>query len=305
MNNKNKIAIQSKGVDPLDVIHLKNVPYYRLQYEPVAGIMKNYGGFVMLFDSLVNYPELTLYDRLVYSALRNYSEGDVFRGHQTNVRNETIALRLGVSIGTVSKSISHLQSLGIIFIKKRPRKHERVISIVRDFKEVQPEQERYEEAVKKKVSDKTCEDSDDDLWYLEEVLARERANADNSGDSTDKAETGTEPNNDESYSFLEKHLRAVRQVLGKIINYRDKPSMRNVSWIASKLSMEESQLEQLLKEMVKANMITPDPLYSIKREGYEWFYQSLERDAANPKAAQQLLLCLETIEDSENPYYRG
>ena len=103
---------------------------------------RNYNGFIKLPDRLVNYPQLTLMDRLVYSALRNYTY-DPKCNMRTNVRNETIADRLGIGKTTVSQSISKLQSLGIIKLKENKNRHERIIIVVRDFYEEQPEESAW------------------------------------------------------------------------------------------------------------------------------------------------------------------
>ena len=99
---------------------------------------RNYNGFVKLLDKLVNYPELSLMDRLVYCAIRNYTESSPYG--KTNVRNETIADRLGVGITSVSTSISKLQRLGIIKLNMNQRRNERIIDLVRNFAEEQPEE---------------------------------------------------------------------------------------------------------------------------------------------------------------------
>ena len=62
---------------------------------------------------------------------------------RTNVRNETIADRLGIGKTTVSQSISKLQSLGIIKLKENKNRHERIIIVVRDFYEEQPEESAW------------------------------------------------------------------------------------------------------------------------------------------------------------------
>lgn len=103
---------------------------------------RNYTGFIKLPDKLVNFPQLTLMDRLVYSALRNYTY-DPKCNMKTNVRNETIADRLGIGKTTVSQSISKLQRLGIIKLRENKKRHERIIIVIRDFYEEQPEETAY------------------------------------------------------------------------------------------------------------------------------------------------------------------
>jgi len=104
---------------------------------------RSYNGFVKLLDKLVNYPQLSLMDRLVYCAIRNYT--DASRYGKVNVRNETIADRLGVSITSVSTSISKLQSLGIIKLSMNQKRNERIIELVRDFTKEQPEETAWRE----------------------------------------------------------------------------------------------------------------------------------------------------------------
>ena len=96
-----------------------------------------------MLDKLVNYPQLSLMDRLVYCAVRNYTQASSFG--KTNVRNETIADRLGIGITSVSTSISKLQSLGIIKLGMNQKRNERIIELVRDFTEEQPEEVAWRE----------------------------------------------------------------------------------------------------------------------------------------------------------------
>lgn len=104
---------------------------------------RSYNGFVQLLDKLVNYPQLSLMDRLVYCAIRNYTQASSFG--KTNVRNETIADRLGVGVTSVSTSISKLQSLGVIKLGMNPKRNERIIELVRDFMKEQPEEVAWHE----------------------------------------------------------------------------------------------------------------------------------------------------------------
>ena len=135
MIKKNK---QQKKNDTISKLASKNRDNVELVFE-IRDYDRNYNGFIKLPDRLVNYPQLTLMDRLVYSALRNYTY-DPKCNMRTNVRNETIADRLGIGKTTVSQSISKLQSLGIIKLKENKNRHERVIIVVRDFYEEQPEE---------------------------------------------------------------------------------------------------------------------------------------------------------------------
>lgn len=96
-----------------------------------------------MLDKLVNYPQLSLMDRLVYCAIRNYTQASSFG--KTNVRNETIADRLGIGITSVSTSISKLQSLGIIKLSMNQKRNERIIELVRDFIAEQPEEVAWRE----------------------------------------------------------------------------------------------------------------------------------------------------------------
>lgn len=82
-------------------------------------------------------------DRLVCCAIRNYTQASSFG--KTNVRNETIADRLGIGITSVSTSISKLQSLGIIKLGMNQKRNERIIELVRDFTEEQPEEVAWRE----------------------------------------------------------------------------------------------------------------------------------------------------------------
>lgn len=104
---------------------------------------RSYRGFVQLLDKLVNYPQLSLMDRLVYCAVRNYTQASLYG--KTNVRNETIADRLGIGITSVSTSISKLQSLGIIKLSMNQKRNERIIELVRDFTKEQPEETAWRE----------------------------------------------------------------------------------------------------------------------------------------------------------------
>ena len=120
--------------------------------------IRNYTGFIKLMDKLVNFPQLSLMDRLVYSALRNYVYDETYR-MRTNVRNETIADRLGISKTTVSQSISKLQSLGIIKLHVSKSRHERIIEVVRDFYVEQPEEVAWREKLAAQVTN--AEDEED------------------------------------------------------------------------------------------------------------------------------------------------
>ena len=82
-------------------------------------------------------------DRLVYCAVRNYTDASPYG--KTNVRNETIADRLGIGITSVSTSISKLQSLGIIKLGMNQKRNERIIELVRDFTQEQPEEAAWRE----------------------------------------------------------------------------------------------------------------------------------------------------------------
>lgn len=129
---------QAQKQDTISKLASKNRDNVELVFE-IHDYDRNYNGFIKLPDRLVNYPQLTLMDRLVYSALRNYTY-DPKCNMRTNVRDETIADRLGIGKTTVSQSISKLQSLGIIKLKENKNRHERVIIVVRDFYEEQPEE---------------------------------------------------------------------------------------------------------------------------------------------------------------------
>jgi len=126
--------------DTLSHIAEKNVEGIELEYKKV--LYYKDGGFIKLLDCLVNYPDLTLMDRLVYSAVNNYSQSN--DNKRTNISNGTIADRLGISPTTVSASISHLQELGILHLYKARGKNQRIIEVVRDFNDVQQEQKDYE-----------------------------------------------------------------------------------------------------------------------------------------------------------------
>ena len=132
---------QTKKQDTISKLASKNRDNVELVFE-IHDYDRNYNGFIKLPDRLVNYPQLTLMDRLVYSALRNYTY-DPKCNMRTNVRNETIADRLGIGKTTVSQSISKLQSLGIIKLKENKNRHERIIIVVRDFYEEQPEESAW------------------------------------------------------------------------------------------------------------------------------------------------------------------
>ena len=129
---------QTKKQDTISKLASKNRDNVELVFE-IHDYDRNYNGFIKLPDRLVNYPQLTLMDRLVYSALRNYTY-DPKCNMRTNVRNETIADRLGIGKTTVSQSISKLQNLGIIKLNESKNRHERIITVVRDFYDVQPEE---------------------------------------------------------------------------------------------------------------------------------------------------------------------
>ena len=152
---------QTKKQDTISKLASKNRDNVELVFE-IHDYDRNYNGFIKLPDRLVNYPQLTLMDRLVYSALRNYTY-DPKCNMRTNVRNETIADRLGIGKTTVSQSISKLQSLGIIKLKENKNRHERVIIVVRDFYVEQPE----ESACRKKAANTVNEtdwEEDDFQW---------------------------------------------------------------------------------------------------------------------------------------------
>lgn len=132
--------------DAISCIQEKNVYGNKLEYR-----MNNYGynGFIQVFDKLVNFPEMSLMDRLVYCACRNYAQASQGK-NKTNVTNGSIADRLGVSGSSVSKSITRLQKLGILSLHKSRTKNERIIQIERDFALEQPEEIEY----KKQTQDK-------------------------------------------------------------------------------------------------------------------------------------------------------
>lgn len=152
---------QAKKQDTISKLASKNRDNVELVFE-IHDYNRNYNGFIKLPDRLVNYPQLTLIDRLVYSALRNYTY-DPKCNMRTNVRNETIADRLGIGKTTVSQSISKLQSLGIIKLKENKNRHERIIIVVRDFYVEQPEESAWR---KKKTNDanETDWEEDDFQW---------------------------------------------------------------------------------------------------------------------------------------------
>lgn len=142
--------------DTLSQLASKNRENVELEFI-IHDYNRNYNGFIKLPDRLVNFPQLTLMDRLVYSALRNYTY-DPKCNMRTNVRNETIADRLGIGKTTVSTCISKLQSLGIINLKENPRRHERIITVVRDFYEEQPEEISYRQGISNSFNDIEEED---------------------------------------------------------------------------------------------------------------------------------------------------
>lgn len=145
--------------DTLSQLANKNRENVELEFM-IHDYNRNYSGFIKLPDRLVNFPQLTLMDRLVYSALRNYTY-DPKCNMRTNVRNETIADRLGIGKTTVSTCISKLQSLGIIKLKENPRRHERIITVVRDFYEEQPEEICYRQSISNRFNDI---EEDDIIW---------------------------------------------------------------------------------------------------------------------------------------------
>ena len=130
-----------KRKDTLTRLSSKNMDDVILIYKPYDE-RDNYTGFIKLMDRLVNYPQLSLSDRLVYSALRNYTYEPACC-MKTNVSNERIANRLGIGKTTVSKSISKLQELGIIKLFKSNTRNQRIIKVVRDFYNEQPEETEY------------------------------------------------------------------------------------------------------------------------------------------------------------------
>lgn len=138
----------------------KNVQDRKLKYERHG--MNNDNTFIKLYDILTSYPELTLTDRLVYSAIRTYCQMGIYGPNTCNPTNDTIGVRLGMSQFTISRSIAHLQELGIIALATHPKKKERVIKLIRDFAEVQPEQEEYE-----KEHPDSCNEFDDLEWFVE------------------------------------------------------------------------------------------------------------------------------------------
>jgi len=151
------------GESVLEHLADKNVEGYRLEYQWRAANRK--GSFIKIPDILMSYPELTLTDRLVYSALRAYANSDLYKNLRTSVSNETIGLRLGLGKSSVSKSISHLQSLGIILLKKHPTKNERIIAIARDF--YVPLQEQLDgDAAFEREHGCTGESDLTDEWFL-------------------------------------------------------------------------------------------------------------------------------------------
>lgn len=132
--------------DTLANIESKNVDGYMLKFYKILDYKD--GGFMQLYDQLINFPELSLTDRLVYTALRHYSKMATGKKDETtfytNVTNGVIATRLGIGDSTVSNSITHLQSLGIIKLHKSKTRNQRIIEVIRDFSQKQPEQELYE-----------------------------------------------------------------------------------------------------------------------------------------------------------------
>ena len=169
MKEINKILSQKNYMETEDTIALlssKNVKDVTLEYigprsHPSAG--KNTGkGFIQILDCLVCYPQLKLNDRLVYSAIRNYAY-DPRYNKKTTVTNETIARRLGISKSSVSSSISKLQSLGIIRLHMNSS-HVRVIKVVSDFYEEQPEEKAWREKLEEEMkARKESQDADTDL----------------------------------------------------------------------------------------------------------------------------------------------
>ena len=137
-----KKQAHKKRNDTLAQLSSKNKENVVLEYR-IHDYDRSYHGFVKLLDKLVNYPQLSLMDRLVYCAIRNYTDASSFG--KTNVRNETIADRLGIGITSVSTSISKLQNLGIIKLGMNQKRNERIIELVRDFTEEQPEEVAWRE----------------------------------------------------------------------------------------------------------------------------------------------------------------
>ena len=145
--------------DTLSKLYTKNIDDLVLEYEP-HDYRVNYDGFIKLVDKLVNFTELNLSDRLVYSALRNYASNEQYN-MKTNVTNETVANRLGIGKTTVSKSISRLQELGIIKLYKS-NSNQRIIKIVRDFYVEQPEESEYKKKHPKQTNRHLESDEDFD-----------------------------------------------------------------------------------------------------------------------------------------------
>ena len=104
--------------------------------------------FIKLLDCLVNFTDLGLIDRLVYCAVLTYARalGHIFTAASTAeapcclAGDKTIAKRLGITETEVKASLQYLEWLEIIEIKYE-KNGKRCIYVLRDFEDVQPEEE--------------------------------------------------------------------------------------------------------------------------------------------------------------------
>lgn len=201
-----------------------------LKYEPNTSST----GFVRLDDSLINYPELDLYDRLVYSALKNYSE--FYADKKSKVTNETIAKRLGIGSTSVSERISHLQQLGIIAITYE-KGNQRAICIQRNFAEEQPEAVAY-----KKSHDTSSDDEEAPLFLsdLEEPKDEEESSAgDTSNNTTAEAE---------SNAYVTERVKTLAIIIENVAKFRflkEKSDQQIKDYILCAMK-DESQKAELL-----------------------------------------------------------
>ena len=211
----------------------KKVEEVTLKYEPNT----NSSGFVRLDDSLINFPELDLYDRLVYSALKNYSE--FYADKKSKVTNETIAKRLGIGSTSVSERISHLQQLGIIAITYE-KGNQRAICIQRNFAEEQPEAVAY-----KKSHDTSSATSDDEKTPLFLSDLEESKDEEESATGGISNDTATET---VSYAYVTERVMTLAILIENVAKFRflkEKSDQQIKDYILCAMK-DESQKAELL-----------------------------------------------------------
>ena len=101
--------------------------------------------FIIIPNNMSLYKGLSLYDIIIYGTIYQYikihtiNKEESLVGKATDISNIEIVQDSNCSLATVKRSITTLEDLGIISIKKKHRT-QRTITIERDFLEPQPEE---------------------------------------------------------------------------------------------------------------------------------------------------------------------